>query len=1341
MDTSMSNKIILKRTFEAGKTPLPSDLEVGELAINAKDGVIFSKDDAGEVFQFGARTQKINSIGSILTNENTLEIGTENAAIAIKGGTGLRVIADQNTKTLKVNLDNPDAFTLEGKRASEFAAAGHHHNDQYVQIGSATHTCLSGKWYRLFEGQGRCNARFTLGEGQSSQHGYVRFEAGVSYGSKPYINVVAATGNNNGNGAIRNIRIVSSKEDQTYGNVAIEVFVDADCDLNYYMDSEYSPHTGWSIKSPAVEVPAEHPDYNTRVAVDCDKTTGFHSTGAIFENGRRVYSPNFKPTWNDVTGKPSTMPPSEHNHNDLYYLKSQVDAKFDEILAGASEELNSFKELADALQDKGEAISAINSQLATKANKSGDTFTGKVTFNAGIVVGNRASFNVGEGLEIFGENDYFGANSDARVIRLKDNNGAAGEVDGGLIIEGHSTPDDVRVELLRIRNNEFKWKGATIWHAANDGAGSGLDADLLDGQHGAFYRNASNLNAGVINAARLSGHYGITVNNANNANTLGTKAPEFYTNASNLASGTVPSARLSGTYAIGISGNAATASKWSTKRTLTLTGDVSGSVAMDGSGNVSIATVVANDSHTHHGSYYQKSESDGRYIKKSGDTMTGALNMGGSDIVFNGAGSAAGDLVWKNGDVQEGRVWSSSATAFSISAGGSADANGNGVLTLNTNNTVRIGGKKVYTEHEKPTAAEVGLGNVPNTVHTASAKANTVPLRDGSADIHCRLVRSNYANQDTISGALAFRVNNGSDNYIRFCSNKPNIRSFLEAAGTSTGWDAKQAFTVADANSDPRTWNGGKMCLVRFISTTVGRPSDKSGVGILTRYQNEDDVSGFNLDFTSTDGFKYNRVWTPSGGWTGWYTVYNSKRKPTLGDIGASKGYEYTAKVRKGKWSRIALFEDKSAGYGGAVRITIGGTRVNEVYQGTFDLSFSHSFNAVINVVDSCKYSPLRVRAVVDAGNKCYFEVFGDNSGEYTDQSMVVSLSAMSASLSATRYTAFTDGTTIPSGFTSAVDLTTVFNAPMYNQYPIYHTGNKPTKSDVGLGNVNNWDATSSLTSPSAYTYATAKAVYDVNYKVEQLAKYPTAWQQVTNSSKAVAGKFTFNTKVTSKSECMWRWLDEKTIQVTGIFRTNSMGAGYVAGFLPDGYINALPATLYQPFGSYSGTAHANSYISFAKDSNSFKINGGLATAASGGWGMFNWTIPVKKNDTFSFNLTVGKFEIPYSPGTYIYGFSAGIILPGRFGAISPNSLTVLGQSVMLHEVIPSELAITDNQGQDVSKFSQIIITYNSNKTVTYRRGSSPHGIMSSSSGETDFENYLKGQVGKQVSIKMRFVE
>jgi len=81
-----------------------------------------------------------------------------------------------------------------------------------------------------------------------------------------------------------------------------------------------------------------------------------------------------------------------------------------------------------------------------------------------------------------------------------------------------------------------------MWTSRNDGAGSGLDADLLDGlqsgnasglipisngtvntnlnadlldgQQGAFYQNSGNQNAGTLPAARLTGVYNITATSA-----------------------------------------------------------------------------------------------------------------------------------------------------------------------------------------------------------------------------------------------------------------------------------------------------------------------------------------------------------------------------------------------------------------------------------------------------------------------------------------------------------------------------------------------------------------------------------------------------------------------------------------------------------------------------------------------------------------------------------------------------------------------------------------------------------------------------------------------------------
>ncbi|WP_420012235.1 hypothetical protein [Tateyamaria sp.] len=105
-------------------------------------------------------------------------------------------------------------------------------------------------------------------------------------------------------------------------------------------------------------------------------------------------------------------------------------------------------------------------------------------------------------------------------------------------------------ELVAKASGVLTWGGHTIWHAGNMGAGSTLDADRLDGQEGVYYRNASNLNAGRIANARLSGSYAITASNAVNADRLDGQEGVYYRNASNLNAGRIANARLSGSYAI-----------------------------------------------------------------------------------------------------------------------------------------------------------------------------------------------------------------------------------------------------------------------------------------------------------------------------------------------------------------------------------------------------------------------------------------------------------------------------------------------------------------------------------------------------------------------------------------------------------------------------------------------------------------------------------------------------------------------------------------------------------------------------------------------------------------------
>jgi len=49
-------------------------------------------------------------------------------------------------------------------------------------------------------------------------------------------------------------------------------------------------------------------------------------------------------------------------------------------------------------------------------------------------------------------------------------------------------------------NDLISYLGFTPWYSGNDGSGSNLDADLLDGQHGSYYLDASNLSGTVSNS-------------------------------------------------------------------------------------------------------------------------------------------------------------------------------------------------------------------------------------------------------------------------------------------------------------------------------------------------------------------------------------------------------------------------------------------------------------------------------------------------------------------------------------------------------------------------------------------------------------------------------------------------------------------------------------------------------------------------------------------------------------------------------------------------------------------------------------------------------------------------
>jgi hypothetical protein len=428
---------------------------------------------------------------------------------------------------------------------------------------------------------------------------------------------------------------------------------------------------------------------------------------------------------------PVSVTNDSHTHDGRYYTEAESNARF----LGINDKA-----------DDSNLLDGINSSSFLRSDTA-DTATGKITFSTGLardahnvghlegsynnVSGNGAKTNpiytIGSSYNPSTEtlDNMYGigfANSDGTSYLTGDLD-AGGTGWGMYVASGGIAKVFLNAGLGTITSTGQHYAaGDLVWNAGNDGSGSGLDADTVDGiQASQFLRNdvanQTIYNSGTNNALNVLADdaYEASINAIGTSQGTGVLyvgqsgshgggifyngdgSPEYATGdfadhvsffrrsgntnhvvfeygySSNNVSfrGDITAATLNG--------NATSATKLATSRDITLVGNVSGVGSFDGSGNISIPVSVANDSHTHDGRYFTEAESDARFLGINGNATSATklntartISLSGDasgSVSFDGSGNANIPVTVSGGNQEWVLKWSGNSQTISNSWG------------------------------------------------------------------------------------------------------------------------------------------------------------------------------------------------------------------------------------------------------------------------------------------------------------------------------------------------------------------------------------------------------------------------------------------------------------------------------------------------------------------------------------------------------------------------------------------------------------------------------------------------------------------------------------------------
>ena len=274
------------------------------------------------------------------------------------------------------------------------------------------------------------------------------------------------------------------------------------------------------------------------------------------------------------------------------------------------------------------------------------------------------------------------------------------------------------------------------------------------------------------------------------------------------------------------------------KRTIELTGDVTGKGILEDAQGVTIAVEIKDGSHRHQwGDIDQVPATASRwpsYAEVTNKPELAAANHTHAGTITNPIWLDKEDL---NTIVEPG-VYAQNTNA-NTSAALNYPENLAGTLTVtvaagyqqryHVYNTSRIYTRSQFSEgsftpwareyntQNKPSADDVGLGKLSNKAASYEPTSDTYAIRDGSGDIQARTIRSNLVDEQRITGAVAFRVDYGSDSYLRYCSSQSAFRQWLNQGVTQ--WAVLTRLVITDQNNPMTEYHiPGKHALITYLA-------------------------------------------------------------------------------------------------------------------------------------------------------------------------------------------------------------------------------------------------------------------------------------------------------------------------------------------------------------------------------------------------------------------------------------------------------------------------------------------------------------------------------------------